>query len=272
MRRRSPDTPVTDAASDQATGAIAGPRQRPTDIQAYYRDPAVVREYIERRTAQPLNGLLHRRQARFINAVIAERRPSCILEVAPGPARLTAELDFRGQGVGVDGSAEMLAVAHQRLRGLGRDWLFVHGDAFALPVADRSVDLAFAVRFVRRFQDDNRRRLYAEIRRTLRPRGVLILDAQNRAVALPHRERKGLDSYPVYDALYDREELVGEIEAAGFRVLRLEGILGHFAIQSRLNRLRHRRLDALARGLIGLVERWPSQAPSTWMVLAELAS
>ena len=248
------------------------PRRRPDEIQAYYRDPAVVGAYIERRTAQPLNGILHRCQVRFLNCVLGERRPRRVLEVAPGPARLTAELEGVGQGVAVDGSAEMLALARERL-GDGRGpWLVVRGDAFALPVADGSVDLAFAIRFVRRFAPDVRRQLYAEIRRTLSPRGALIVDAQNRAVSLPHRQRKGLERYPVFDALYDRDELIDEIEAAGFRVVRLEGMIRHFGVQSRLNRLRRHGLDAFARGMIGLVERVPGRAPSTWMVLAEVAS
>jgi SAM-dependent methyltransferase len=139
-----------------------------------------------------------------------------------------------------------------------------------LPVADHCVDLAFAIRFIRRFPVEMRQRLYGEVRRVLRPGGGLILDAQNRAIALPHRERKGLDRYKVYDALYDRDELIAELEGAGFAVRRIEGIIGHFAWQSRINRLRRRGLTQVASWLIQLLERVPSAAPSTWMVLAEV--
>jgi ubiquinone/menaquinone biosynthesis C-methylase UbiE len=256
--------------TDDGAAVRCAPRQRPAEIQAYYRDPAVVAEYISRRTAQPLNGMLHRQQVRFLNQVLGERRPQRVLEVAPGPARLTAELAHRGRGIAIDGSAEMLAVARDRLRDSQGNWLVVRGDAFSLPVADGSVDLAFAIRFVRRFAPDVRRRLYAEIRRTLAPSGALVIDAQNRAVSLPHRQRKGLERYPVFDALYDRDELIGEIETAGFRVRRLEGFVRHFAVQSRLNQLRRHGLAAVARGMIGLLERVPSRAPSTWMLLAEV--
>ena len=76
----------------------------------------MVGAYIARRTAQPLNGMLHRHQVRFLNRVLGERRPRHVLEVAPGPARLTAELDHTGSGIAIDGSAEMLAVARDRLR------------------------------------------------------------------------------------------------------------------------------------------------------------
>src|SRR5690349_10278231 len=122
-------------ATDEDAAAGRAPRHRPDEIQAYYRDPAVVAAYIERRTAQPLNGMLHRHQVRFLTRVLGERQPRRVLEVAPGPARLTTELAFRGNGIAVDGSAEMLAMARDRLRGEGH-WLVVRGDAFALPVAD----------------------------------------------------------------------------------------------------------------------------------------
>ncbi len=244
------------------------PRQHPSEIQEYYRDPAVVQEYLDRRTAQPLNGLLHRRQVRFLNHILEQRQPARVLEVAPGPARLTAELSLSGRGVAVDGSAQMLSHARQRTG--GRPWVFVQGDAFRLPVADHSVDLAFAIRFLRRFPAPTRAQLYAEIRRTLRPGGGLVIDAQNRAVSLPHRTRKGLSRYPVFDALYHLDELVAEVETAGFRVRQIEGLIGHFGLQSRLNRLRRYGLGAVARWLIAGIERVPSRAPSTWMVLAEV--
>jgi ubiquinone/menaquinone biosynthesis C-methylase UbiE len=248
-----------------------GPRERPDDIQAYYQDPGVVRDYLRRRTAQPLNGLVHRKQVEFINRVLAQRCPARLLEIAPGPARLTAELNFTGCGVGVDASAEMLGVARQRLRDRPGHWLVVRGDAFVLPVADNSADLAMSLRFVRRFQVGERSRLYTEIRRTLAPGGALIIDAQNRTVALPHRQRKGVDTYPVYDALYDRQELIDEVEQHGFRVLELEGIGQHFSLQVRINRLRRYGLSGVASRLIELAERVPGRQASTWMLLAEVA-
>lgn len=257
--------------SEKNPGERGGPRTRPDDIQDYYRDPGVVQRYMTRRTGQPMNGMVHARQVAFVDAVIRQRAPRRLLEVACGPARLTAEITFAGTGVAFDGSAQMLAVARDRLRDRGATWLPLRGDAFALPVADASVDLALSTRFIRRFHLDERRRLYAEIRRTLIPGGALIIDAQNRAVSLPHRQRKGLDSYPVFDQLYDRQELTDELAAAGFRVVQLEGILRHFAIQSRLNRLRRVGLAGVARALIDLVERVPGEQASTWMVLAEVA-
>jgi ubiquinone/menaquinone biosynthesis C-methylase UbiE len=247
------------------------PLDRSDELQAFYQDRDVVSSYLRRRTAQPLNGLLHRGQVDFLNRVIAERRPARVLEIAPGPARLTAELAFAGTGLAVDASPQMLALARERLRDRPGTWGIARGDAFGLPVADHSIDLVYTTKFVRHFQRPDRTRLYAEIRRVLRPNGAFVMDAQNRAVSLPHRQRKGLEKYPIYDVLYDLPELLAELQAEQFRVARVAGLVRHFAVQSRLNWLRHLRLGRLAAALVRAVEWVPGRAPSTWMVLCEVA-
>jgi ubiquinone/menaquinone biosynthesis C-methylase UbiE len=248
------------------------PLDQSEELQAFYRDRDVVGSYLRRRTAQPLNGVLHRGQVAFLNRALAERRPQRVLEIAPGPARLTAELAFAGTGLAVDASPQMLAVARDRLRGRPGEWLIARGDAFQLPVADHSVDLVYTTKFVRHFQRDDRNRLYAQIRRVLRPGGAFVMDAQNRAISLPHRQRKGLEKYPIYDVLYDLPELLDELQTEHFHVARVGGLVRHFGIQSRLNRLRHLRLTAIASALVRAVELVPSRSPSTWMVLCEVRS
>lgn len=247
------------------------PLDQRDELQAYYQDERVVAEYLRRRTAQPLNGLLHRAQVEFLNRAIRERRPKRVLEIAPGPARLTAELDYQGQGVAIDASPAMLATARSRLRERGMDWLISRGDAFCLPFRDRTFDFVYTLKFVRHFQLEDRRRLYAEIQRVMKPQGVFVLDAQNRAISLPHRQRKGLDAYRIYDVLYDRDEVVAELESVGFRVARVTGMINHFRVQQTLNRLRRVGLASVASALIGAIEHLPTRNPSTWMLLNEVA-
>jgi len=244
-------------------------RERPDEIAGYYRERSVVDAYVRKRTAQPLNGTLHAAQIRFLRRALGRIERPNVLEVAPGPARLTAELPLAaGHGLGVEYSEGMLAAARERMRATP-GWTFVRGDGFALPVRSGSIDIAFSLRFVRRFQEDERRRIYAEMHRVIRPGGTLIIDAQNRAVSLPHRQQRGLDSYPVFDQLYDPQELRDELEKAGFRLVELTGMIRHATWQRRLNRLRRLRLAPLARLLIEAMERVPGGAPSTWMALCE---
>ena len=220
-----------------------------------------------RRTAQPLGAVLHARQVGFLNRVIGDLAPARMLELAPGPARLSAELRQVPLAVGMDFSPRMLAEAHRRTRAQRLDWSFVRGDGFALPFATGAFDLVFSVRFVRRFEPAPRRQLYAEIRRVLRPGGHLVMDAQNRLIAGPHRE--GRDGYKVYDELWLRDELVAELESAGFAVRHLEGMMRQFAWQWRLHRLRRFRLGAPARLLIRALEWTSDRNPSTWMALCQ---
>jgi SAM-dependent methyltransferase len=246
------------------------PLDRPQDLRAYYRDATVVSEYLDRRTAEPFNGFLHASQVRFLNEALRQCKPDRVLELAPGPARLTAEVDTTSPIVAVDTSAEMLVVARRRLRASARPCWLLQGDAFSLPFADGRFDFVYTTKLIRHFQPDDRTRLYREIGRVLTRTGMFVLDAQSRAVSLPHRLEKGLDTYRIHDALYDVDELRCELEQAGFRVVGLRGIARHFAVQRRLNRLRRIGLSSVARSLIELVERAPGGAPSTWMVLTQV--
>jgi ubiquinone/menaquinone biosynthesis C-methylase UbiE len=249
--------------------AAAMTRENPDEIASYYRDNAVVDAYVHKRTAQPLNGTLHAAQIRMLRRLLAQRRGATVLELAPGPARLTAELPLSsGRGLAVEFSEGMLAAAGQRMRNTP-GWTFVRGDGFSLPVRDAAIDFAFTLRFIRRFQPGERDRIYLELHRVLKPGGTLVIDAQNRAVSLPHRRERGLDSYPVFDQLYTPDELRTELENAGFRLLELDGMIRHATLQRRLNRLRHRGLGGVARLLIGALEYAPLGNPSTWMVVCE---
>jgi len=219
---------------------LSEPIRDKAELQQFYDDPEVVATYLQRK-ALPLGAVLHARQVAFLNQVIARLRPARLLEVAPGPARLSAELRPVPLAVGLEFSPRMLAEARRRTRG----W-----------------------RFVRRFEPAPRQQLYAELRRVLKPGAHLVLDAQNRLVAGPHRAGHPHD-YPVYDELWRREELVAELEGAGFAVRHLEGIMRRFAWQRRLQRLRRFRLGGPARLLIRALEWTPDGNPSTWMVLAQ---
>jgi SAM-dependent methyltransferase len=239
------------------------------DLQRYYQDRGVVGAYMQRRTGQPLNGVLHRNQVRFLNRAVGRRSPASVLEIACGPGRLTAAMRGVRFGVAIDASPAMLETAQRRMNGDAAGWSFLRSDAFVLPFRSEAFDLVYTLRFVRHFQLDDRRRLYAEARRVLRPQGIFIVDALNREVSYPYRLQRGLEHYPIYDVLYRQDEIEAELQGAGFRTVEVEGILKHASLQRPLNRLRRLRMGRLATALISVLERVPGRRPSTWMIVGE---
>ncbi|HVO23188.1 MAG TPA: class I SAM-dependent methyltransferase [Candidatus Margulisiibacteriota bacterium] len=245
------------------------PIDRPHELKRYYQDKDVAQDYMRRRTGEPLNGILHRRQVGFLNAHLTARAPHTVLEIACGPGRLTAAVRGVPMGVAIDSSAEMLATAQQRMNGAAASWAFLRTDAFVLPFQSEAFDAVYTLRFVRHFQLLERQRLYREIRRVLRPRGVFIVDALNRDVSHPYRVKRGLERYHIYDVLYRPEEIAAELQDAGFRVVAVEGMIKHVRLQRLLNRLRRVNLGALATALIASLEHIPGSRPSGWMLLCE---
>ncbi len=245
------------------------PLDQSSELQRYYQDRAVVRSYMERRTAQPLNGVLHRTQVQFLNRMLARRAPHAVLELACGPGRLTAEVHGVRLGVAVDASPAMLETARDRMNGSGSSWSFLRTDAFALPFRSGAFDAVYTLRFLRHFQLSDRQRLYREIQRVLRPGGWFMVDALNRDVSLPYRQKRGVESYQIYDVLYRRGEAEVELQSAGFRVLAVESIIKHPGLQRRLNRLRFLKLSRLASLLINSLEFVPGSNPTDWMLLCE---
>ena len=66
--------------------------ETPADIANYYKKNSVANNYIKKRFTDPINALEHQKQVNVINKIIFETNSKKILEFAPGPARLTAEL------------------------------------------------------------------------------------------------------------------------------------------------------------------------------------
>lgn len=235
-------------------------------IREAYRDEGVARHYIDERFRQPLGRLLHERQAEALRQTLARLAPTRVLEIAPGPARLTTEVApfFDGAGIVMDASAQMLDVARQRLRDVGAPrWRCVQGDAFVLPFAER-FDLVYSFRLIRHFEQDDRVRIYRAIAGALRPGGTLVFDAVNRDVSEPLRA-KDPDSYKHYDGLVTPDELRAELAQAGLTIESLEGVQHRYDVLRAVQVLVAPRAEALAWQAVRLVDRLGG-APLEWIV------
>jgi len=235
-------------------------------IRKAYQDEAVATKYVEKRFQEPLGALLHARQAGYLKSQLRALSRPQVLELAPGPARLTVEVaSLVGTGVMVDTSAEMLAVARNRLpKSVLASWSFIHGDAFNLSL-DRTFDLAYSFRLIRHFEDADRKRLYHEIGRLLKPRGLLIFDAVNKVVSEPLR-LKNPDGHDHYDALLTPEGIRTELHESGFELVSLTPVQRFYPLLYQLQVLIAPRSKPLARTAMEVVDRCSFGAPLEWIV------
>jgi ubiquinone/menaquinone biosynthesis C-methylase UbiE len=243
-----------------------------TAIQTAYCDEQVASAYIDERFSEPLGALLHARQAGALARTIRRLRPAAVLEIAPGPARVTvdvAPLLERG-GTVLDSSPQMLAEARRRLEPVaaGR-WKYMRGDAFQLPFLS-PFDLVYTFRLIRHFERADRIRLYRQIARVLRPGAVLMFDAVNEAVSRPLRARATAGEYQHYDGLVRPDSLRAELADGGLELTSLEGLQHHYPLLSALQVYVAPRSRTVARAAMEIVDRIGGE-PLEWIVTCRRA-
>ena len=238
------------------------------EVRQFYGDRRVSDKYIARRFTTPLGSVLHHAQVSFVNDAIRRCVARRVLEVAPGPGRLTTHIDLIDRGVAVEFNANMLALARRRLSDAGRlrRWTLCRGDAFRLPVGP-GFDLAYTFRFIRHFELPDRQRLYAQFHRALNPGGLFVFDAVNYRTSYSVGHRHGSLGHGVYDVLYRRPELKSELADAGFRVVELRSVYAHYLLQYWSQIFIAPRWAGLARRLIQWLEDPCARQPLEWIVL-----
>jgi SAM-dependent methyltransferase len=170
-----------------------------------------------------------------------------------------------------DASSQMLAEARRRLgaKGLEPRVRLVRADAFRLPCR-AAFDLAYSFRLIRHFSGDDRLRLYRQITGILRPGGWLVFDAVNAAVSAPLRARARPGEYEHFDALLTARELQQELEASGFRDVRLEGVQHRYAALRACQIYLAPRSASLARAAMEVIDRLGGE-PLEWVVTCRRA-
>lgn len=246
----------------------------PRSVAAVYEDEKIAASYLQNRMRHSWQRLLHKKQLRAINAAIRAHQPNSVLELAPGPARLSAEVVGVRHGVMVENSAEMISIARARLAQAGTSsaWTVIGGDAFDLgtSIGTDSFEFAYSFRFIRHFREAERNRLYEQLRQHLAPAGLLMFDVVNESI------RKRLDArqkarpageIAIYDACYNPESFKSEMHANGFDVVSLVPVLRRFGMQSFLSGKLDDVTPALVRLIIAGLENVPSSAPLEWVAL-----
>ena len=239
------------------------------EIKEFYEAKAVAEEYIRTRFTRPLGKVQHTRQVQYLNEVIQKRGVQDVLEIACGPARLTAEVKGFESGYAVDNSKEMLKIAEERVDS-DSNWTFYKQDAFDLDLG-RRFDLAYSFRFIRHFEKVERGEIYRQIRKVLKDDGLLIFDAVCYRFPGFSVSHKTNGKPKIYDKIYrDEQELSAELEQSGFSLIEAEGCIKHFYVQAFLSRAsRYLNLETQGFKAIEFLERFDTIRPAEWIVLCK---
>jgi ubiquinone/menaquinone biosynthesis C-methylase UbiE len=236
------------------------------EIQQAYRGEETAAKYVRDRFANPLFRVLHEKQVRAVQRVIDRERPQAVLEIAPGPGRVTRDVRPTGRLVCLEYNEGMIAEGRAACGGKAE---FVQGNAFALPF-NGAFDLVYTFRFIRHFHREDRERLYAEVRRVLRPGGYFVMDAVNVRVSKPLRDAHP-DEFPVHDELYTPDRLRAELTAAGLEPVALEPVQKRYRLQHRSQVLIGPRANWLNNLVIRGLELLPARDGLEWVVTCRRA-
>jgi ubiquinone/menaquinone biosynthesis C-methylase UbiE len=242
------------------------PLSSENEIKSAYTSPKVAEEYIAQRFINELHRLLHDRQVAAVQQVMDQMQPKRILEIAPGPGRLTRDLRPTGPLICLEYNEGMI---EQGRGACGGKAAWIRGNGFSLPFAP-SFDLVYSFRFIRHFHRADRDRLYAQVRRVLLPGGHFVFDAVNERVSRPLREANPSE-YPIYDKLYRPENLHRELADAGLEVVTLDPVQKFLRMQSISQWLLGPRARWLNRLVIRGLERLSWRDGLEWIVTCRRA-
>ncbi|MCX5679745.1 MAG: class I SAM-dependent methyltransferase [Candidatus Omnitrophica bacterium] len=245
------------------------PAKTKDEIKKFYSSTDTSNKYIDKRFSSAVGRVMHERQVRFVNDAICKYSVKNILEFAPGPARVSADVTGFEKGTMVEVNENMLLIAKERLekRGILKYWQLILSDVFEFTPKEK-FGLVYTFRFIRHFDLEMRRRLYSNIGYCLNEGGFLIFDVPNIKVIQPIREKKGPGE--IYDELYTKDQFIEEMEDNGYRVLKMASVWSHYSrIQYWIQIFLGPRWSQGAYFLIKLFENDNGKNPLEWIALCQ---
>ncbi|MCC7087155.1 MAG: class I SAM-dependent methyltransferase [Pirellulales bacterium] len=238
-------------------------------IREAYRDDERVARYIcDRYDSDPMGRSFCLRQGRILASTIRTLKPSSILEIAPGPARLTVYIPDVPKAVAIEQSPAMLAAAQKRLSEFGKShWTLVEGDAFDMPFAEAEFDVVLAFKLLRHFNTFDRNRLARNIRRVLRPGGHFLVDVANEVANRWLYSKWGISEGWIDDFWYTPTSFHHEMTAQGFAVIRMLPVQVPISAQYHLFSRFGNRLKFLANGTSHLLNLLGKGEPLEWVAI-----
>ncbi|MDH3948521.1 MAG: class I SAM-dependent methyltransferase [Gammaproteobacteria bacterium] len=136
-------------------------------------------------------------------------KPLRVLEIGCGTGMTLgylASLPARHELHGMDFSQTMLSQARQKLNGLENPFRLAQGDSFELPFRENVFDVVYSTRFIHQFSHDDKKSIYREMLRVLKPGGLVINEFYSRHSKWSLYLR-GLREYPTENQCPSKSEV-----------------------------------------------------------------
>jgi len=231
-------------------------------IKEYYESECIARDYEKSRFIDGVGHLIHENQVRIIKYYVSKVKGDKIMEIAPGPARITSEIKVRS-GIAIENSPEMLKIANNKRL---KNWRFKKGDAFNLDLR-KQFNLIYTLRFVRHFKLEDRKKIYKQVYDHLISEGYFIFEAPNQIIEIPWRKLVGIHKYPIYDKFWSKKELIKEMEYSGFGVVTLKNSINLFFLQEPISKILL--FLKFKIGIVKFLEKINIGIPLEWIVICK---
>lgn len=240
------------------------PEKELNHLKEHYSDKSIAQKYMERRLGYPIGQYRQEMQVRAIGEIIEHYNVKNLLEIAPGPGRLTAEVQVE-RGLAIDSSNEMLKLARANVP--SDNWEFKLGNALQLNTG-QTFDMAMAFRFVWHLQRDQRIQLYTSINNNLSEKGLWVFDAiYHRPLYLGSMIRK--KNTGILDCRFKNiEEVQGELDEAGFKIVHHYTYLNHTNLQHIIGRIGQKAIKPTVR-LIRAIDKLPLRFAQEGVVVCQ---
>lgn len=242
-------------------------------VRDAYRQDNLADDYIRSRyESDPFGRATHDHQVRLLRKILTRLHSKRVLEVAPGPARLTVHLPRVEYGCAIEQSLAMIRLAEERLREFGRDdWRVQQGDAFELPFQSGEFDTALSFKLIRHFDRDERLRLLDNLRQAVAPGGYVILDVANDTAYRWLHAKWGVTNAWIDDYWFTAASFRDEAREAGFVDVQLHPVQPMIQAQYYCWCHATRRWPAGARALGRALEQIPWGQPLEWIAVCKCA-
>ena len=203
------------------------------ELQNHYSKKQIAIQYMNRRLGYPIGKYRHIVQVNAIENVIKKYAIKKVIEIAPGPGRLTKEIKVE-KGLAIDSSPEMLELAKQCID--QSCWKLKLGNALDFSV-DEEYEMAMSFRFVWHLDKEKRIKLYSNIASALKGNGIWMFDALFKRPMYLGSLLKRKEKVPEY--FYNNmNELIDELKEVGFEIIDEFSYLNHSNLQHIINRVK----------------------------------